>query len=163
MNVKAEYEYSSCSPEFVQDMYDELVEGFYKSAVRIRDRAKDLVPVGDLAAHPDKANPEMHLRDTIRAAKSRRKSQVSQLLQYFTERGSFYKDDPAAFVIAGKREADVYWQYWVEYGTYFKPARPFMRPAVDSNFNAILAEAERSGRRAVNKRRRLRKWGAGHA
>jgi hypothetical protein len=29
-----------------------------------------------------------------------------------------------------------------------------MRPAVDANFNATLAEAARAGQRALNKRRR---------
>lgn len=163
MNVKAEYEITTCGPEFVEDMYDELVAGFYKAAVRIRDKARDLVPVGDLAKHPAKANPDVHLRDTIRAGKSKKKNVLQNALQFLSETKAYYKDDPAAFVIAGKRSDRVYWQYWVEYGTYFKEARPFMRPAMIANFDPVLAEAERAGRRAINKRRRLRKWGKGHA
>jgi len=155
MNLKVDYEVSTCAPEFAQDMYDELVEGFYKTAVRIRDKARGLVPYG-MRPHPKKASSK-HLRETIRARRSRRKSNLQKLMQYISESGSYYKDDPAAFVFAGSRLEDVYWHYWVEYGTYDSPAHPFMRPAINANFAPILAEVLRSGRRAVNKRRRLRR------
>lgn len=160
MNYKVDYEITSCAPEVVADMYEELVEGFYKTAVRIRDRAVELVPYQEGVDH-------QHLRDTIRARRSRKKNTLAQALEFLTTEKSFYKDDPAAFVIAGDRLSrlgdPVFWHYWVEYGTYSKPARPYMRPAMMANFDAVLAEAERAGKRALNKRRRLRKWGAGHA
>lgn len=163
MKLGVEYEITTCAPEFVQDMYDELVEGFYKTAVVIRDKAINLVPVGNLAAHPKKANPNVHLRDTIRAGRSKKKNVLGKALQFLSESRAYYKDDPAAFVFAGKRADRVYWAHWVEFGTYFEPAHPFMRPAMNSSFNKLIAETERYGRRAINKRRRQRKWGKGHA
>jgi HK97 gp10 family phage protein len=154
MNVKIDYEVNDCITEFAQDMYDELVESFYKTAERIRDTAQGLVAV--LTGR---------LRDTIRARRSRKKNTLAKLTQFLTSEGGYYQDDPAAFVFAGDRQGSmgdpVYWQYWVEYGTYDKPAQPFMRPAVDANFNPMLAESERAGRRAINKRRRLRRRSKG--
>jgi HK97 gp10 family phage protein len=155
MNLKVDYEISTCAPEFAQDMYDELAAGFYKTAVRIRDTARALVPVGHLP-HPRKASPK-HLRDSIRARYSRRRSGLQKLMQFMTASSGYYKDDPAAFVFAGNRRESIYWHYWVEYGTYDSPAHPFMRPAINAGFNPALAETQRSGRRALNKRRRLRR------
>ena len=62
----------------------------------------------------------------------------------------------AAFVFAGSRREGIYYAPFVEFGTYDKPAHPFMRPAMDSSFNATLAEAERTGKRILNKARRMR-------
>lgn len=64
------------------------------------------------------------------------------------------RTDNAAFVFAGNRRVGVYWHYFVEYGTYDKPAHPFLRPAVDKNFNAARAEHMHAARRALNKKRR---------
>ena len=146
MNLTIDHELVWNGPQFAGDMYDELVEGFYKAAVRIRDTARSLVPV-----------KTGKLRDSIRARKSRKRGAIGKLIQFLTAGGSYYKDDPAAFVFAGNRREGVYWHYFVEYGTYNKPAHPFMRPAMDASFNAVLAEAERAGKRAINKRRRERR------
>jgi len=64
------------------------------------------------------------------------------------------RTDNAAFVFAGNRREGVYWHYFVEYGTYNKPAHPFIRPAADKNFNSARAEHEHAVRRVLNKKRR---------
>ncbi len=151
MELKVDVEYSSCTEDLAADMYEEQSKAFYTIAKRIRDAAWGLVPVLTGA-----------LRSTIRAARSRRKGALARLRQYITSEGGYYKDDPAAFVIAGDRnnrlgKGYIYYPFMVEYGTYDKPAHPFLRPAAYANFNPLLAEAERAGKRALNKRRRLRK------
>ena len=104
-----------------------MLEAMEISGKRIADRAQSLIPIGP--------GDPMHLRDTVRVKKGR-------------------KDKKAVFVIAGNRLKGVYWHFMQEYGTYFKSAKPFMRPAVDQNFNATKAEAARAGKREVNKARR---------
>jgi len=150
----ADFEVLSCAPEFANDMYDELLEGFYKTACRVRDTAKNLVHVKTGA-----------LRNTIRARKGKKHAGLEKFMQFITSSGGYFKDDPAAFTIAGDRTAilgkEVYWHYMLEYGTYDKPAHPFFRPAINSNFNAALAEAQHAGQRAINKRRRLRRIAKG--
>ena len=71
----------------------------------------------------------------------------------------------AAFVFSGSRRERIYYPHFVEFGTYNSKAYPYMRPAMDSNFNATLAEAERTGKRILNKERRMKTtvkagWGA---
>ena len=61
----------------------------------------------------------------------------------------------AAFVFAGSIRDRIYYAHMLEYGTYDRPAHPFMRPAMDSNFNSTLAEADRAGKRILNKERRM--------
>ena len=134
--------------EITKDMYSEMQQAMVKSAEQIADRAKSLVPVGP--------GIPKHLKDTIRA-KGRRKKSGAEILAHLLASGEKYETAlPGAWVFAGDRDADVYWAHWVEFGTYSGAAHPFLRPAVDANFNATLAESERAGRRVVNKRRRAR-------
>lgn len=130
-----------------RDMYTELQDSMVESAERIAEKARSLVPVGP-------GDPK-HLRDTIRARGKRKKGVVERLV-HGAATGDYERELPGAFVFAGERDEGVYWMHWVEFGTYEQPAHPYMRPAVDANFNATLAEAEHAGRRVVNKRRRSR-------
>ncbi len=140
--------------KITEDMYTEIQQSMIKSAGGIADRAKRLVPVGALADHPEKA-ADIHLRDTIRAVGRRKRSGLESLARGIVS-GQYETALPGAWVFAGLRRLGVYWAHWVEFGTYSKPARPFLRPAADAGFNPTLAEAERAGRRVVNKRRRTR-------
>ncbi len=141
--------------KITEDMYTEIQQSMIKSADGIANRAKQLVSVGDLADHPKKA-AAIHLRDTIRAV-GRRKRSRPELLARGIVSGKYETALPGAWVMAGARRLFVYWAHWVEFGTYSKPARPYLRPAADAGFNPTLAEAERAGRRVTNKRRRTRK------
>jgi len=135
--------------EITKDMYSEMQQAMVKSAGQIAEKAKSLVPVGP-------GDPK-HLKDTIRA-KGRRKKSGFELLAHGLATGDYALETalPGAWVFAGDRADGVYWAHWVEFGTYSGAAHPFLRPAVDANFNATLAESERAGRRVVNKRRRAR-------
>jgi len=115
--------------QVISDLRDELQKSFFESAKRIETDAKANVALGP--------GDPMHLRDTIRAR------------QAVQER---YK--PSAYVFAGDRDRGVFWHYMVEFGTYFQPAHPFLRPAADKNFNPALAEAAHAGQRAINAKRR---------
>lgn len=141
--------------KITEDMYTEMQQAMLTSAKGIASKAKQLVPVGELADHPPKA-AAIHLRDTIRAVGRRKRSRLETIARGIAS-GDYETALPGAWVIAGLRRAYVYWHHWVEYGTYSKPARPFMRPAVDSSFDAVLAESSRAGQRVINKRRRTRK------
>ena len=112
----------------IVDMRTAQVKGFVTSARKIASRAKTLVGVGP-------GDPE-HLRETIRVREGK-------------------KDKSAVYVIAGNRRRGVYWHFMHEFGTFFSSAHPFMRPAVDMNFNATLAEATRRGKRELNRVRRV--------
>ena len=140
--------------EITKDMYSEMQQAFLTSANRIADKARQLVPEGDLEAHGKKASQTLHLRDTIRA-RGRRK-RIGENLLHGVVSGQYETALPGAWVFAGDREKYVYWAHFVEFGTYDQPAHPFMRPAADANFDATLAEAQRAGQRVVNKRRRAR-------
>ena len=131
-----------------RDMYHELQEGMVASAERIAATAKMLVPVGP--------GIPGHLRDTIRA-RGGRKGKLRAIVHTLATGAQYEKALPTAYVFAGDREHGIYWPHFVEYGTYFRDAHPFLRPAMDANFNATQAEAERAGRRALNKRRRERR------
>lgn len=112
--------------EIIKDMRAELMNAFYGVGKKIVVDAKRRIH-----------NVSGKLAETIRVRKAVKEK---------------YK--PAAFIFAGNRQESVYWHYMVEYGTYDKPAHPYIRPAVNSNFNAIKAESARAGKRVINKRRR---------
>lgn len=67
------------------------------------------------------------------------------------------KVQQAVFVFAGSLRDRIYYGPMLEYGTYDKAAHPFMRPAIDRNFNAVEAEAAHAGQRVINKNRRMRR------
>ncbi len=140
--------------KITEDMYTEIQGALLTSAEGIAGKARQLVPVGDLSDHPEKA-ANTHLRDSIRAVGRRKRSGLETLARGIVS-GIYETALPGAWVFAGLRRLLVYWAHWVEFGTYSKPARPYLRPATDSSFNAILSESERAGRRVVNKRRRTR-------
>ncbi|KKL21151.1 hypothetical protein LCGC14_2448340 [marine sediment metagenome] len=120
--------------DIIDGMEFELQGAFFKSAERIATSAKSKVEYSTIPItnkHPG------HLKDTIRARHARRE-----------------KDMPGAFVFAGNRLKGIYWQWMVEYGTYDKPARAYMRPAINANFNATVAEAARAANREINRVRR---------
>ena len=71
-----------------------------------------------------------------------------------TIRARSNKDKNIALVFAGDRKAGIYWAHMVEFGTYFNPAHPFMRPAADSNFNPLKAESKHMAQRVINQQRR---------
>ena len=131
--------------EITKDMYTEIQQAMVKSAEQIASKARQLVP-----------KDTRQLESSIRA-KGRRKKSGIEILASQLARGDYETALPGAWVFAGDRHKDVYWAHWVEYGTYNAPAHPFMRPAMDSSFNDVLAEAARSGQRAINNRRRQRK------
>jgi len=126
MSFKAKTEMVWNGDAIVKDMKAELMNGFYSIGQKIVADAKRRIH-----------NVSGKLAETIRVRKARQEK---------------YK--PAVFIFAGNRMEGVYWHYMVEYGTYDKPAHPYMRPAVNSNFNVIKAEAARAGKRVINKKRR---------
>lgn len=130
-----------------KDMYAELQDSMLKSAEGIATKARNLAPVGE-------GDPK-HLRDTIRAV-GRRKKSLFETITHGLASGDYETALPGAWVFAGDRGARVYWGHFVEFGTYFEPAHPFVRPAADSSFDEVMAEAERAGRRVLLKRRRER-------
>ena len=127
-----------------RDMFDELQSAMLDSAKNIAASARSKVPVRT-----------GKLRSTIRARPGRYGKLKTEAHGLAT--GEYETALPVAYVFAGNRQEDIYWHYFVEYGTYDKPARPYMRPAVDANFNPTLAEAARAGQRALNKKRRERR------
>ena len=135
--------------EISKDMYAEVQQAMVTSAERIADRAQGLVPIGP--------GIPKHLKDTIRA-KGRRKKSRAEILVHGIATGDYALETalPGAWVFAGEQDAGVYWAHFVEYGTYESEAHPFLRPAVDENFNAAVAETEHAAQRAINKRRRRR-------
>ncbi len=122
--------------DIIDGMEFELQGAFFKSAERIAANAKSRVVRSDLPITPEHPG---HLKDTIRARHARRE-----------------KDMPGAFVFAGNVRKGIYWQWMVEYGTYDKSARPYMRPAINANFNATMAEAARAANREINRARRAK-------
>tara|TARA_Y100000310_G_C20545072_1_gene745174 strand:- start:446 stop:916 length:471 start_codon:yes stop_codon:yes gene_type:complete len=117
--------------QYIVNMYKDMLQAYGHSADKIRNVAKSLVPVdsGDL-------------KETIRARVSEKKYM--------------------ALVFAGDRTKTtaahpkkIFYAHMVEYGTYFEPAHPFMRPAADSNFNAVKAESTHAAQRSVNAKRRF--------
>lgn len=124
-----------------KDMFEEMQGAMFDSAKRIAVDARRNVPLG-----PGKPK---HLRDTIRA-RSARKGKVEMFIHGLAT-GEYETKLPVAYVFAGNRLEGVYWHYMVEYGTYDKPAHPYMRPAVDVNFNPTLAEAERAVKYVLKK------------
>lgn len=122
--------------DIIDGMEDELQGAFFKSAERIAANAKSRVEYSTIpitSKHPG------HLKDTIRARHARRE-----------------KDMPGAFVFAGKMMKGIYWHWMVEYGTYDKKANAYMRPAINANFNATVAEAARAANREINRIRRAK-------
>jgi len=116
--------------DVIDGMKMELGDALFTGAERIAERAKSLVHVGP--------GVPMHLKETIRARRARKE-----------------KWKPGAFVFAGDRLKGVYWHFMLEYGTYGEEAHPYMRPAVDQNFNAVAAESKRAVQREINKKRRV--------
>ncbi|MFH1603242.1 MAG: hypothetical protein ABIH03_04990 [Pseudomonadota bacterium] len=133
--------------EITRDMYAEMQQAMLQSAESVAAKARQLAPVG-------RGDP-MHLRDTIRAVGRRKRSRL-EVLAHGLASGDYETALPGAWVFAGARDKRVYWAHWVEYGTYDTPGQPYLRPAVDANFNATVAHAERAGRRVILKRRRAR-------
>ena len=121
--------------DVIDGMKEELGDALFVSAERIASRARSIVEYSD---EPITKKHPGHLRDTIRARKARKK-----------------KFKPGAFVFAGDRLKGIYWHFMVEFGTYLKSAHPFMRPAVNANFNATQAEAERAVKREISRKRRV--------
>ena len=142
--------------ELTSDMFIELQQAMVSSAGRIAAVAKALVPYGAEERTLFKGVATGHLRDTIRA-RGGRKGKLRAIVHTLATGAQYEKALPTAYVFAGDREHGIYWPHFVEYGTYFRDAHPFLRPAMDANFNATQAEAERAGRRALNKRRRERR------
>lgn len=130
--------------EITEDMYTEVQQAMLRSAEQIARKAKSLVPEdsGDL-------------KRSIRAMGRRKRSRMESFARSVVS-GNYETALPGAWVFAGRRSKSIYWAHWVEYGTYESPAHPFLRPAMDSSFNAVLAEAGRAGQRVVNRRRRAR-------
>ncbi len=89
------------------------------------------------------------IRDTARSLVHRKSGDL-----YLTIRAGRSEAQHAAFVFAGNRRDRIFYAHFEEFGTYDNPAHPFMRPAVDSNFNATKAEAARTGKRILNEERR---------
>ncbi len=143
--------------KITEDMYAEMQGAMIKSAEGIASKAKQLVRVGeDPSEHTNKAaSKTLQLRDTIRARGRRKRSGLEGLARGIVS-GIYETALPGAWVFAGDRARFVYWHWMLEFGTYGNEAHPFMRPAVDSSFNAVLAHAERAGRRVLLKRRRTR-------
>ncbi len=121
--------------DVIDGLQIELGEALYAGAERVAGKARGLVEYSDMPI--TKEHPG-HLRDTIRARKAKKS-----------------KFKPGAFVFAGNRLKGIYWHYMVEFGTYFKSAHPFMRPAAISSFDANKAEAARAVKRELNKKRRI--------
>jgi len=116
--------------DIIDGMKMGLGDALFTGAERIAERAKMLV-------HEGPGDP-MHLKATIRARRARKE-----------------KWKPGAFVFAGDRTKGVYWHFMLEYGTYEGKAYPYMRPAIDANFNAVAAESKRAVQREINKKRRV--------
>ncbi len=128
--------------DIIDGMKFELQEASFKSAERIAAKAKSIVEYSDIpiiSSSPGKLGHPGHMRDTIRARHARRE-----------------KDMPGAFVFAGDRRKGIYWQWMLEYGTYDKGAHAFMRPAINANFDATVAEAARAANREINRVRRVK-------
>lgn len=127
-----------------RDMFTELQGAMLDKAKDIAAAARSNVPVRT-----------GKLRGTIRARPGRYGRLKAAVHGLAT--GEYETALPVAYVFAGNRQERIYWHYFVEYGTYDKLAHPYMRSAVDANFNATLAEAARAGQRALNKKRRERR------
>ncbi len=134
MKVDVAYKLNWSGDEVVKDMDEELMKSSMSTANRIVIAAKSKV---GRSTRPITEKHPGHLQDTIRARAARKK-----------------KWKPGAFVFAGDRTQGIFWHYFVEYGTYDKSAHPFMRPAVDKNFNFMRAESEHAAKRAINKKQR---------
>ena len=113
-----------------------LLRGMGITADKIRDTAESLVPKPPGAPHASG-----DLVGTIRARMSGKRQE--------------------AYVIAGNRDLKtsahprgIYYAHMVEFGTYESPAHPFMRPAVNSRWNAGKAEIAHQVQRVLNKKRR---------
>ena len=128
MSFKVKTEVKWAGDQYILGMYSDMLKAYGKSADRIRNAARSKVPVS-------KETKSIHLIDTIRARTS--------------------EEQNAAFVFAGDRSKKVFYAHMVEYGTYERPANPFMRSALDSNFNPTKAESERTAARSVNAKRRF--------
>lgn len=131
-DMSVELEGKHYGPQAKEDMLIALQKACSTTANRVRDTARALVPLGP--------GIPKHLRDTIVAR--------NVLRSYGRHK------PPMSVVAAGDRPHGVYWHYMVEYGTYWRAAHPFMRPAYQRNFDPFKAEARRQGKRALNARRR---------
>ena len=106
-----------------------------RSADKIRDIAEGLVPKPPTAPYA-----KGQLVRTIRAKMAKAAGKME------------------AYVIAGNRDAEIYWAHMVEYGTYHSPAHPFMRPAVSAGWKPDEV-AERIRREGLDERRAKAKAG----
>jgi len=121
--------------DVIAGLQEELGDALFKGAQRVEADARARVPFGEKAKN---TKYPRHLRDTIVARKAKKEE---------------FK--PGAFVFAGDWKGGVFWHFMVEFGTYFKPAHPFMRPAAIANFNPTMAEAARATQREINRERRV--------
>ena len=135
MNIITETTLNWYGDSYVAAMKDDMFEVYSKIANKIRDDAKGRV---------SKRTEE--LADTIRARSDKDKNIA---LVFAGDR-----DRLSSYYTRGGQPVGIYWAIMVEFGTYWKPARPFMRPAADSNFNPLKAEAKHTARRVINQQRR---------
>jgi len=132
MNITIDTKFDFWGEAYIQGIEEGTQKWLTASAEMLRDKARDLlISNGSVKSG--------RLRDSIRATKSRDKSKT------------------VAYVFAGNRSEDIYWAHFIEYGTYWKPAKPFMRPTMDRNFSAIKEDARRQARGVINQQRRDKK------
>ena len=135
ISVGIEVEGNWFGEDVIDGMQIELGDALFAGAERVANKARVLVEYSDLPItqkHPG------HMRDTIVPRRARKD-----------------KWKPGAFVFAGDRAKGIFWHYFLEFGTFFEKAHPFMRPAAISSFNANKAEAARAVKRELNKKRRI--------
>ena len=135
MNITTETTLKWYGPAYIDAMFAEMFTVYNKTANKVRDDAKSRVPkqTGELA-------------DTIRARSNKNKNIA------FVFAGD--RDRLSSYYTRGGQPIGIYWAHMVEFGTYFEPARPFMRPAADSNFNPLKAESKHMAQRVINQERR---------
>lgn len=116
-----------------------LRQSVARGAVVIRDEAKTRAPVSTTPPAPGDPLPGTLKRSIVIKHDKDRSSLTSQTYVVAVRHGKKYRNQGKK----GNRSQDAYYWRWVEFGTVKMAARPFMRPAFETQKEAAVQEIAR--------------------
>lgn len=116
-----------------------LRQSVARGAVVIREEAKTRAPVSTTPPEPGGPLPGTLRRSIIIQHDRKRSSLTSQTYVVAVRHGKKYRNQGKK----GNRSQDAYYWRWVEFGTVKMSARPFMRPAFETQKEAAVQEIAR--------------------
>jgi HK97 gp10 family phage protein len=116
-----------------------LRQSVARGAVVIRDEAKAKAPVSSGPSAPGDTLPGTLKRSIVIKHDRERSTPTSQTYVVAVRHGKQYRNQGKK----GNRSQDAYYWRWVEFGTVKMSARPFMRPAFETQKEAAVQEIAR--------------------